>query len=248
MTGEAVACRELATYLTGSEAKELADRIGDGETLSSAISVIGSARRTRVRELLRAAGLGPSSISLSIAVLRSIEGSHDRRTSITPVWTAPNNLAQHGQLTASVHHYVTRARESVVCSTFNFQRSSTLWKALAATARRTEVDVRIYVDTDAADANPAAWKPTTQQVADEMSGAIVLRTKRIDDSLVRNHAKFISVDHQFLVVTSANFSKSAERHNVELGLVIENPILAEMVERQMRTLDSDIFEVVRPQP
>ena len=244
MIGEAPAYRELASYLTGSEAKELADRIEDGETLGSSLSVIGSARRTRVRELLMAGGLGPDRAELSVAVLRAVEGAHTRPSMITPVWTAPDNLAQHGQLTASVHHYVSRARESVICSTFNFQRSSTLWKALADTAARSEVHVRIYVDTAAADSHPASWKPTTQQVADEMRGAIVLRTQPAGDGYIRNHAKFIAVDHQFLVVTSANFSKSAEQHNVELGLVIQNPILTQLVEQQMRSLETAVFEVV----
>ncbi len=78
-----------------------------------------------------------------------------------PVWTTPNNLAEHGGLTASTHHLVAAASESVTCSTFNFQRSSALWKALKEAAARTEVDVRIYVDAYAADARAESWKPTT---------------------------------------------------------------------------------------
>ena len=48
-------------------------------------------------------------------------------------------------------HFVDGARESVICSTFNFQRSSALWIALRAAAPRSEVSVRIYMDTAAAD-------------------------------------------------------------------------------------------------
>ena len=60
-----------------------------------------------------------------------------------------------------------------------------------------------------------------------------------------NHAKFLVVDHQILVVTSANLSLSAEERNVELGLRIDDPLLARAVEDQMRALeDVGIYERV----
>lgn len=62
---------------------------------------------------------------------------------------------------------------------------------------------------------------------------------------MRNHAKFLVVDHQILVVTSANLSLSAEERNVELGLRIDDPLLARTVEDQMRALeDIGIYERV----
>ncbi len=62
---------------------------------------------------------------------------------------------------------------------------------------------------------------------------------------MRNHAKFLVVDHQILVVTSANLSLSAEERNVELGLRIDDPLLARAVEDQMRALeDVRIYERV----
>jgi len=162
-----------------------------------------------------------------------------------PVWTTPSNLSEEGQLTASVHHLIAAARESVVCSTFNFQRSSVLWKALRQASARPELTVRVYIDTDVADLNPEAWKPTTKQIAAELAGAVVLRTRASDDgNRPRNHAKFIAIDHQYLLVTSANFSKSAEQLNVELGLRIDDPILTQSVEAQMRSLEPYLYERV----
>lgn len=248
MTGDpASACRDLAAYLTGSEARVLADRLGGGQPLSMAIRQLAPARAHRAKVLLHGAGLTGDE-SGAVMVLRAIEGAHDHGTTIGPVWTAPANLAQHGQLTASVHHYVDRARESVVCSTFNFQRSSALWTALRDAAARTEVTVRVYMDTAAADRNPAPWKPTTAQVAAELSGVRLFRTRMREGQLVRNHAKFIAVDNQFLLVTSANFSKSAELHNVELGLIIHDRLLIEAVLRQMASFEASIYERVEAQP
>lgn len=245
MPGEADACRELAAYLTGSEAKEIADRLAAGDPFVRATTVVGHARRSAARELLDRAGLRHGPVDVTVAVLSAIQGAHSRVTTIGTVWTAPGNLAQQGQLTASIHHYVDRARESVICSTFNFQRSSALWVALTGASSRPEVAVRMYMDTAAADKEPAGWKPTTTAVAQAMRGATVLRTRQHSGQLVRNHAKFVAIDHQYLIVSSANFSKSAERLNVELGLVIEDPILTQVVERQMSAFEASVYEVVR---
>jgi phosphatidylserine/phosphatidylglycerophosphate/cardiolipin synthase-like enzyme len=235
--------RDLGAYLTGTEAKDVADHLAGGETLSQALKTVSQARRIELRQMLQGAGLGFTTKDLTIAVLRAIEGAHSHATTITPVWTTPGNLADHGQLTASVHHLVTAARESVICSTFNFQRSSALWKALREVATRPEVTVRVYVDSDAADSKPELWKPTTNQIAAELAGAVVLRTRADGNGdRPRNHAKFIAIDHQFLLVTSANFSKSAEQLNIELGIRIDDPILTQGVEAQMRSLESRLYE------
>jgi len=58
----------------------------------------------------------------------------------------------------------------------------------------------------------------------------------------RNHAKFLAIDQRFLLVTSANFSWSAEYGNVELGVLIDNQNLTESVERAMRDLEDRLFE------
>ena len=143
MGGEPGASGKLAAYLTGLEAKEIADRLEDDATLTGALQAVAVARRVAVRELLGRAGLGVACREVTVAVLRAVEGAHEHQTRITPVWTTPGDLAQYGHLTTSVRHYVDGARESVVCATFNFQRSSALWQALARAAARPEVAVRI---------------------------------------------------------------------------------------------------------
>lgn len=244
MTGDVDACRELATYLTGSEARELATQLGGGRPLSMAIRAVAAPRRQRARELLERIG----GVELWVPVLSAIEGAHSRVVTIDAVWTAPGNLVKYGSLGSSVHHYVKAARESVICSTFNFQESSALWPALTAAAARPELAVRIYMDRGAADwssSHGTVTTPTTQDMADTLVGATVLRTKKYAGSWVRNHAKFLAIDHQFLLVTSANFSKSAEHRNVELGLVVGNPALTQAVETEMSGFERELYEVVR---
>ena len=78
-----------------------------------------------------------------------------------------------------------------------------------------------------------------------MRGAAVWRSCQLEDGLVRSHAKFVAVDHQVLLVTSANFWPSAEQRNVELGLVVEDPILTQRVERELGELKKAVYELVR---
>jgi phosphatidylserine/phosphatidylglycerophosphate/cardiolipin synthase-like enzyme len=236
MTVDSTACRALGELLTGSEARELADRLGAGASLSQALAVVGVPRRQAVRAQLRAAGLGVAEPG-TVGVLRAIEGALGAGSTITPIWTAPGNLAGMGHLHASVQDLISRARESVVCATYNFQRNSRLWVALQQASARPEVSVRIYVDTGAADDHPVRWRPTTEQVAAAMPGARVFRSATFDGARVRSHTKFVAVDHQYLVVTSANFSKPAEDTNIELGLFTHDAVLAQSVERQMQRLE-----------
>lgn len=241
MSIDADACRTLGALLTASEARELADRFAEGATLSQALIVVGASRRAQVRQGLRDAGLGPLH-EATVPVLRGIEGTHEGGSRITPVWTAPGNLASEGRLTSSTEHYLSRARESVMCATFNFQRQSRLWTALQEVSARPEVSVRIYVDADAADRDPKPWRPTTAHIASAMQGARVFRSAAFDGKQVRSHTKFIAVDHQYLIVTSANFSRPAEEVNIELGLQVRDPLLTQAVERQMLRLEKECYQ------
>ncbi|PHP53505.1 phospholipase D-like domain-containing protein [Actinomyces ruminis] len=140
---------------------------------------------------------------------------------------------------------MTRAHGSVTCSTYNIARSSALWAALKEVAVRPEVNVRPYLDTDVADAKPKPWRPATAQVARELKGAVVMRTWAGEDGKrPRNHAKFVVVDRQIVVVTSMNVSRSAEEQNVELGLRLDEPLLARAIEDQMRALEPHVYEQV----
>ena len=153
-----------------TEAREIADHLCDGDTLTAALRVVAPGRRSEVRSLLSGmlgthhgfdrSGAGRDAV---VAVLRAIEGARSAPTTIDPLWTMPGHLAQHGRLTQSVSYLVDNARYSVVCSTFNFQRSSGLWEALRRAVQRPEISMKVYVDTHAADSGERrAWsRPQT---------------------------------------------------------------------------------------
>jgi hypothetical protein len=244
-TSADAAARRLGILLTGTEAKEIASHLADGDTLTAALRVVSPGRRAEVRTLLQAVGADADTSGVVTAVLRAVEGARSAPTTVDPLWTMPGHLAQHGRLTQSVTYLVRSARHSVVCSTFNFQRSSGLWEVLRQAAQRPEITIRVYLDTNAADKSRKSWSPTTAEVATHLHPATVLRSRRFDGVPTRNHTKFISIDHRFLLVTSANFSWSAENGNLELGILIDNANLAEAVEHEMRQAEDFLFERVR---
>lgn len=248
---------ELGRFLTGTEAAQVADRLAAGETLTMALRAVAPGRRPRTRELLEAILTDLRGLTLGVIVmLRAIEGARSQLTSLQPVWTMPGHLAQMGSLTGSVEHLVDNARQSVTCSTFNFQRTSALWDALARSAQRPEIAVRIYLDSTAAEQGrreAVSWTrssrdatPSPAEVAAHLRPATVLRSRPFDGIPVRNHAKFLVIDHRFLLVTSANFSWSAENGNVEFGVLHDNHNLAETVELEMRNAEDTLFERVAP--
>ncbi len=238
----AEAARELGRLLTGTEAKEIADRLADGDTVTAALKAVAAGRRPALRALL-----APDPVAFApdqaVSVLRAIEGARSTTTAIDPLWTMPGHLARSGPLTSSVTHLVENARESVTCSTFNFQRSSGLWSALRTAALRPEISVRVYVDRKSAEQSVS---PSTAEVAAHLRPAVVLRTRAFDGGYVRNHAKFLAIDHRFLLVTSANFSWSAEHGNVELGVLADNANLVQVIESEMRRVEEALYERVTP--
>ncbi len=257
--------RALGAFLTGTEAEGIATRLAAGATLSQALVVVPAARRIRARDLLEAAGLGSRTREHSVAVLVAVAGAASRMRDAEPVWTAPAGLLGLGALTGDVFGMVGSAMTSVVCATYNLQPTSALWKALVALVReRPGVAVRLYLDSQAADGpfhrpegqRGRRWEQDryrhgrsrldTGEIARRLRGAVVMRTRAPEDDgrAVTSHAKFLSVDHRFLLVGSANFSYSAEERNVELGLRLDDPALAASVEKQMRDLEANVYEQV----
>ena len=226
----------LGAELTAVEAAALAERFAGGFSFGKALQSVSGTRRDRVRTLLEHAGL--TGDATTVAVLRAIEGANRRTTSVEPVWTLPGNRAEYGRLTSSVADLVLSARTSVTCTTYNFEESSSLWEGMREVSTRPGVAVTVYVDAK------ACAKRNPQAIAEQLPGARVLASATLDGRHVRSHAKIVCVDHRFLVVSSANLSASGGLYNVELGLRVDDPALAQLVEAQLYDIEKDCYELV----
>lgn len=237
------ALRELGALLTGSEARAIASALESGETLSQALKLVGQGRRANIRVALDAAGLSVDKVTLSV-VLRVLEGARSDVVKVKPMWTMPGHLGGFGALTNSITELVRSARVSVTCATYNFQKSSGMWQALAEAAKRPEIGLRVYIDATASLPNQIGTPPSAEEVAAHLKPGTVLRSRAFGGREVRSHAKFVAIDHRILVVTSANFSWSAEQANVEFGLKIDDPGLTEAIERELLNVEGQLYETV----
>ncbi|SIM53353.1 DISARM system phospholipase D-like protein DrmC [Micromonospora cremea] len=227
----------LGAFLTAYEAQRLATVLQAGGTTGQALKEVHAARRSEAKRLLLAAELSPEHRDDSIAVLRAIAGARSVRTAISPVWTMPGVEATTGRLTSEAQRIIDDARMSIVCSSFNFTPHSGMWTALKNAAVRPGLIVTVYLDAHAG--SPAA-------VAAHLPKATVLRTLTPPGGhhpLV-SHAKFIVVDRVITLLTSANFSYSAENTNIELGLLVHDTNLAASIEALMRSKHGVLYEQV----
>jgi phosphatidylserine/phosphatidylglycerophosphate/cardiolipin synthase-like enzyme len=226
----------LGEFLTGSEAEALAAQFETGQHIVKALAVINAARREAAKQLVTAAGLNPLDGERAAGTLRAIAGAKSVHQDLTPVWTMPGNEANIGHLTSEFHRLVQAARQSVVCATYNFEQTSQMWTVLKEASRQPGVVVTVYLDGDKADA---------AKVKTQFPAATIYRSAELPGGKhVVSHAKFIVIDHEVLMLTSANFSFSAENRNIEFGLLVRDSALAESVESTMRSKHGTLYELV----
>jgi len=186
--------------------------------------------------MLAEAELGHENGERAASVLHAIAGAKSVNRDLTPVWTMPGNEAKIGHLTGEFHRLVQAARQSVVCATYNFEQTSQMWNVLKEASEQPGVVVTVYVDGDKADASKVKAqlpKATIYQSAELPNGKRVV-----------SHAKFVIIDHEVLLLTSANFSFSAENRNVEFGLLARDSALAESVESTMANKHGTLYELM----
>ena len=226
----------LGAYLTAAEAEGLAVLLSAGEHTMHALSAVGAARREHASELLKAAGISHAAPELSVAVLRGIAGAKSVHRELVPVWTMPGNEATIGHLTNQFHDVVSAARISITCATYNFSATSNMWSALNQASEQPGVAVCVYVDADKGD--PVGVKA-------QLPRATVYRSATLADGRpIVSHTKFIVVDCEIVLLTSANFSYSAENRNVEFGLLIRDSGLAASIESTMTSKRGSLYEVL----
>jgi len=226
--------KTLGEFLTANEAEALAVQFSSGQHQIKALSVVNATRRGEVKQLLADARLGHEDRERTAGVLLAIAGAKSLNRELTPVWTMPGNEAKIGHLTGEFHRLVQAARQSVVCATYNFEQTSQMWKALQEAYEQPGVVVTVYVDGDKADA---------AKVKGQLPKATVYRSAELPNGKrVVSHAKFIVIDHAVILVTSANFSFSAERLNIEFGLLVRDSGLAESIEATMTSKHGSLYE------
>ena len=171
-----------------------------------------------------------------MAVLRGIAGAKSVYRDLVPVWTMPGHEATIGHLTNQFRDIVAAARIAVTCATYNFSMTSNMWDALKTASEEPDVAVCVYVDAEVGD--PAGVKARLPE--QRYTG----RPPCLTGKPIVSHAKFIVVGHELVLLTSANFSYSAENRNVEFGLLIRDSGLAASIESTMAGKRRSLYQAV----
>ena len=208
--------------LTGTEAKEIADRPRRRRHAHRLAPRRRPGRRAEVRSLLSTRRPGPrrsSSCALSKAPARRLR----------PRPSLDHARSPRTARAADALGDVPCRQRPVLGRLLDFQLPEVIRavEGAARAAQRPEITMRVYMDTDAADAAPRRRGHRPQKRSRRTCTLPYPADEGVRRPQVRNHAKFLSIDHRFLLVTSANFSWSAENANVEFGVLIDNPNLAE---------------------
>ncbi len=225
----------LGAYLTVSEAEALAALLENGQHVALAVNAVNQSRRDTAKRLLAEAGIDHTDPKRAGAVLRAVSGAKSVLRDLVPVWTMPDDQAATGLLTGEFSRLVRDARTSVTCATYNFETTSQMWEALHDASNRPGIVVTVYVDATASDAHA---------VKTRLGKAVVYRSSRIGGKPIRSHAKFVVIDHTLVLLTSANFSYSAENRNIEFGLLVHDPALAESIEATIASKHGSLYELV----
>lgn len=229
-----------------AEASRLAERIAAGCTIRQSTEAVPSHRQHEVAKLLLDVSNTAGREGL-VAALAAMSAQGAQAVRAEPLWTLPGDLALSGRRTASWATHVDNAETRVVCATYNLQKTSSLWDSLQKAAGRLGERLTLYVDSQAAETGGVP----VSELRNRLSPALVWSTKELSASTrsrqryYRSHAKFLAVDRSFIVVTSANFSHSAEHNNVELGVLVRDAELASAVEEQLAAVQGIVYETKR---
>lgn len=185
--------------------------------------------RAEVKSLLVDLVKEAGSAEFAAAVLDGI-AAVPRRPGPEPVWTAPTVPGLGGRTTLAVADLINRAIASIYAATYSAGAGSDYVQALAHAIAR-GVAVTVIVDRGMQEKNGGA-------VPKALVGARVwaYAPDAVGEYVPLQHAKLVVVDRTAALVTSANFSNSAAKLNLECGLLSHDAAVAEDLVRQLDVL------------
>jgi len=185
--------------------------------------------RGEVKSLLVALVKEAGGAELAAAVLDGI-AAVPRRPGPEPVWTAPTVPGLGGRTTLAVAELINRATATVYAATYSAGAGSDYVQALAHAIDR-GVAVTVIVDRGMQEKNGGV-------VPKALAGARVwaYAPAAVGEYAPLQHAKLVVVDRTAALVTSANFSNSAAKLNLECGLLSHDVDVSENLVQQLETL------------
>lgn len=145
-----------------------------------------------------------------------------------------------------VREMFARAHRSVTIVGFAFYHASTIFAPLHARALENSLAIDFFIHVDGSGRNDAMSAENFFKFSWPWRDAIprLYYDSRADtdDESSTMHAKCVVVDDVEVFITSANFTERAQRHNIELGVLIRDAGFASRVSGQWRNaVSSGLF-------
>jgi phosphatidylserine/phosphatidylglycerophosphate/cardiolipin synthase-like enzyme len=149
-----------------------------------------------------------------------------------------------------VRELFAHAQQSVLVAGYAVYQGQRVFQALAdQMAELPELQVRMFLDIQRGHGDSATSSEIARRFADRFRKKQWPKQRKLPEvffdprALAADlqkkaclHAKCIVVDRKDLFVSSANFTEAAQERNVEVGLLIHSPILAERVQGHFEAL------------
>jgi hypothetical protein len=223
------------------------------EHLSRLISS-GALRTPLTETALQAQGLGGHWSDLAwlsgldsaglLAVFRAAMAERSARSSLRTelVWTGPETRVSAARDTAVVvRELFSKAERSVLVAGFAFSNGKDIFAPLHEAMRSRAVESCLFLHLDdrpGSSSDEAASLGVDQffrenwPFGDPVPALYYDPRTVIPGSSINLHAKCVVVDRRFTLIGSANFTHNAQARNIEVGVLLEDPVFARDLVRQ----------------
>jgi phosphatidylserine/phosphatidylglycerophosphate/cardiolipin synthase-like enzyme len=179
---------------------------------------------------------------LTILEVALAERARGTRNAPELVWTGPERQHATARDTSIVLRSLFEgAREQVILAGYSFERGFSLLEPLHRAMQARPLDVRFFIDVKQPDQGRVP--PAEEQVRTFLEKAwsfpgapprIYYDRRALDPGPPWSslHAKCVVVDGERALVSSANFSLRAQEHNIETGVLLDDPAFAHHLARQ----------------
>lgn len=224
----------LAAFLQIPELLKLRDAFAMGESCKQASKQLTGKRGHQTVVLLTGAGLDDVARDYRVGLMEALLGVRQSvDNEAEPVWTMPEGTIVAGHTTSPMTYEIEKAEHSVLASTFNLEVDSGFISALSNVANR-GVAVTLLASPGGIHGPKKGLLEVAPFLSHQIPGARFLTLAESSDGGYRVlHSKFLVIDRRTAFIGSANFSSAASSKNVELGVLLRSPELADKLHRDV---------------
>ncbi len=244
----AEAAEEVSRIVTPETARAILSAVPSDATQPAVRRALRTHAPTDAQSLLstmvREAGQDRTWAALAAAVV-TLVSVEQQREQVELVWTGPATVPvpSHRTTAAVAHEMIASAQEHITLATFSAGKVDDFIAALDE-RRRGGVGIRLLLETPRSDGSGPDCPKVFEPLLPYVNALEWPRERRRHPDWTSMHVKVIIRDSDAVLVTSANMSEAAMRHNMEVGVKISGGSIALRLRQHFDHLEA--LGVLRP--